>query len=361
MGVTLRHPMIRWAVPVAAVAVVAGAALVPRAMAEPTLPPKTAEQLLVDLQTQEVDDLSGTVETRAALGLPALPVDSDFASLASGTHTVRVWQAGDAKSRVSLVDPGAETTMIRNGQDVWQWSSESKTATHAVLSGDHDRQTPSAAPKTPQEAAAEFLAHVEPSTVVTVSRTATVAGRPAYELALDPKSDETLVGRVTIAVDAETSAPLQVEVWAAGAAEPALRMGFTQVSFSTPEDSVFRFTPPPGTTVEEAQPKSGASAPADPRSESAQATTVGEAWETVRITRMPEMPADADPQDESRARHRGNPADWQELRDSLPTVQGPWGTGRVLTSALFTLVITDDDRVAVGMVPTERVVAAIPR
>lgn len=356
--------MIRWAVPVAAVAVVAGAAFAPRAVAEPALPPKTAEQLLVDLQNQQVDAFSGTVESRTDLGLPPLPVgtDSDFAALTSGTHTLRVWHSGETKARVSLVDAGSETTVIRNGNDVWQWSSESKKATHAVLAGHQDSaRTPSTAPKTPQEAAQQLLEKVEPTTAVTVSRTALVAGRPAYELVLDPKSDATLVDRVTIAVDAENNAPLRVEAWPTDAGQPAIRVGFTQVSFTAPDDAVFLFTPSAGTTVEEAHPKSGETKPEGQRQDQPKPTTVGDGWDAVTIATMPELPATADPDAERQSRHSGNPADWQQLRDSLPAVQGPWGSGRVLTSALVTVVITDDGRVAMGMVPTERVVAAIPR
>lgn len=362
MGVTSKQ-VLRWAVPAAALAVIAGAALSPRAMAEPTLPPKTAEQLLVDLKNQDVDDLTGTVETRSDLGLPALPAEADsgFGGLVSGTHTARVWMAGDDKARVSVVDPGSETSVIRNGQDVWTWSSEERKATHTLLSADRGPSATPSTPKTPQQAAQEFLAAIEPSTDVTVSRTATVAGRSAYELVLKPKSDATLVDKVSIAVDAENSAPLRVEAWPNGASEPAVRVGFTQVDFSAPEDSVFRFTPPAGVTVEEIQPKPGQHATPDgQRPDQAEPVRVGEGWETVTIARMPERPAQTDPQSEPPG-HGGGPADWEQLRDSLPTVQGPWGTGRVLTSALFTMVITEDGRVAGGLVPTERVVAAIPQ
>lgn len=362
MGVNSKQ-FLRWAVPAAAVAIVAGAALTPRAMAEPTLPPKTAEQLLVDLKTQEVNDLTGTVEIRADLGIPALPggSDSGFGGLVAGTHTLRVWQSGDDKSRVSLVDPGAETSLIRNGQDVWTWSSEQRKATHTTVPADRGPSATPTPPKTPQQTAQEFLAHIEPTTEVTVSTTATVAGRSAYELVLKPKSDVTLVDKMSIAVDAENSAPLRVEVWPRGAARPAMSVGFTQVDFTAPDDSVFQFTPPAGVTVEEVAPKTGDHATPDgKRPEQAEPTRVGEGWETVMVTKMPEMPANTDPQTPPPG-HSGGPADWQQYRDSLPDVQGPWGSGKVLTSSLFTVVMTDDGRVAAGLVPTERVVAAIPQ
>lgn len=371
--------MIRWAVPALAVAAVGVATIAPHAVAEPALPPKTAEQLLVDLQNHDMTDLSGTVETRADLGLPALPGgdSSDVTALASGTNTVRVWQSGTEKSRVSLLGDNSETTVIRNGADVWQWSSESKTAKHVAMP-DHDAHAkrhasadspPAHSAQTPQEAAQEILAHLEPTTAVSVSQTARVAGRPAYELVLDPSTPDTLVAKVAIAVDSETNTPLRVEVWPVGGEQPALRVGFTQVSFDAPDDSVFAFTPPSDATVERFDPKTEHHArgdkPAMPhgtKAERPDPVVVGEGWDRVTVVTLPQKPEgqSAEPRG-TEAAESETATQWQQTMDSLPTVQGSWGSGRVLTSSLFTMVMTDDGRVAVGMVPTERVVAAIPQ
>lgn len=376
MAVTSRHPIIRWAVPAAAVLAIGAAVAAPRAVADPALPPKTAEELLVDLRNADVSAFSGTVETRSELGLPALPVgDSEFAQLMSGSHTIRVWQSKEHKSRVSVLGDAAETTVVRNGADVWQWSSASKTAKHTVLT---ERQRPAATPptatpvpSTPQEAAREALAQIEPTTAVTVSQTARVAGRPAYELVLDPKSSDTLVAKVAIAMDSETKAPLRVEVWPVGANQPAIRVGFTQVSFTAPDDSVFAFTPPAGATIEEVQPKEHGDRPNADRPEAAKPempkpVTVGDGWDRVTVATMPTKPATPGAQQPSEQapageEHQRAAAEWQRTLESLPTVQGSWGQGRVLTSALVTVVLTEDGRVAFGMVPTDRVVAAIPR
>lgn len=370
--------MMRWAVPALAVAAVGLTTIAPRAVAEPALPPKTAEQLLVDLQNHDMTDLSGTVETRADLGLPMLPGgdSSDVAGLASGTNTVRVWQSGDEKSRVSLLGDNSETTAIRNGADVWQWSSESKTARHAVMPNEaHETHGKRHAPaqahsaQTPQEAAQEILAHLEPTTAVSVSQTARVAGRPAYELVLDPSSADTLVAKVAIAVDSETDIPLRVEVWPVGEEQPALRVGFTQVVFDTPDDSVFAFTPPSDATVERLDPETGhhdrGDKPARPHATKADRpdpVVVGEGWDQVTVVTLPQK-SEGQPAERrgAEAAESATATEWQQIMDSLPTVQGSWGSGRVLTSSLFTMVMTDDGRVAVGMVPTERVVAAIPQ
>ncbi len=38
---------------------------------------------------------------------------------------------------------------------------------------------------------------------------------------------------------------------------------------------------------------------------------------------------------------------------SLPEVSGAWGSGRLLKGTLFTAVLTDDGRMAIGAVPAE--------
>ena len=43
---------------------------------------------------------------------------------------------------------------------------------------------------------------------------------------------------------------------------------------------------------------------------------------------------------------------------ALPKVSGGWGTGSLLTSRLFTVLVTDDGRVLVGAVSPERLYQA---
>ena len=176
----LRRPLSRWLVPAAvAVAVLGGSAairLVAASAADPDLPPRSAAQLLVDLQTARLDGLSGTVVARADLGLPALPAitgrggRADLTSLLSGTHTLRVWYAGPSSARVALLSPLGESDVITNGRDVWVWSSRENTATHRTLPAHEEANAPldpGALPFTPQQAADAALAAIDPSTVVT--------------------------------------------------------------------------------------------------------------------------------------------------------------------------------------------------
>ena len=109
-----------------------------------------------------------------------------------------------------------------------------------------------------------------------------MAGRDAYELVLTPAPTErTLLREVRVAVDAEKRMPLRLTVLATGSTEPALQVGFTELTFGPQDPALFTFTPPPGATVTDA-PARDAQQAARPES-----TTVGDGWDTVKIMRRP--------------------------------------------------------------------------
>ncbi len=366
------RPALRWLAPLALVLVVGGAGLATTtATADPKLPPRTAEQLLVDLQQAKLDGLSGTVTQQANLGIPELPGgsgsrSSDFNSLLSGTHTLQVWYAGSDKARLALLGTLGESDLIVNGSDVWTWSSDDNEATHRTIDRDAkagDRARTGGAgptvPKTPQEAAERFLAAVGPTTEIATDSHVTVAGRAAYELVLQPRDDRSLLSQVRIAVDAEKKIPLRVQVYGQGS-DPVAAVGFTSVDFTVPDDGQFAFNPPPGTKVTEVEPKQdearadAAEKKADQlrkqRAERA-TTVVGTGWTTVVVTKTGDANADA-------AKGEG---ELGALLEQLPRTSGSWGSGRLLAGTAFSVVLTDDGRLAVGTVKPEVLYDALKR
>jgi outer membrane lipoprotein-sorting protein len=363
---------LRWLVPAAAAAVVIGggaAAGTIVASADPALPERSAAQLLVDLQNAKVDGLSGTIVQTADLGLPALPGitggqgDADLTRLVAGSNTARVWYAGEEKARVALVGTLGETDVIRNGQDVWVWRSRDNTATHMVLPADaatkKDKALPTGVPSTPQEAADAALAAIDPTTQVTTTGAASVAGRDAYELVLAPRDTASLIGQVRLAIDAEKKIPLRVDVYAKGANDPAVRVAFQQIDFAVPDAEQFNFNPPPGTKVNTEKPSAAETAPApgskvrpggkpatpatDPRY-----TVVGEGWTSVVVMKAPKETGDAGAEN----------AALDGILKSLPKVSGTWGSGNLLSGALFSALLTEDGRVLVGAVAPEKLYEA---
>ncbi len=345
-----RTPAPRRLAALATVGVVAAAGitgLVARgAAADPVLPPLTAAELLTNLATADVAGLSATFEQRSDLGLPTLPSGmgetgdelQDALTLLTGSHTVRVWRAAPDRAKVALVDGDTERSVVRNGDQVWTWSSERQQVGHAtIVPGEKE---PATTPD-PTAAVSRLLAALEPTTDLATSGTGYVAGRPVYQLVLTPKDADSLVAEVRVAVDSTEFVPLGVRVVADDGTD-AVSLTATSVDFGTPDPAVFEFTPPPGAEVKElrkpqARDHGTAGGTDRPR-------LVGTGWTTVAVAELGELPEDQ----AARA-----------LLASLPEVSGAWGSGRLLSTALVNVVLTEDGRVAVGSVAPERLYAAL--
>ncbi|QLQ40098.1 LolA family protein [Micromonospora robiginosa] len=371
MSVMKNRAVLRWLVPVTAgVAVIGGGAAVGTfaAGADPALPPRSAAQLLDDLRTSRLDGLSGTVVQRADLGLPPIAAlagqasGNQLAGLVTGTHTLRVWYGGEDRQRLALVDTLGEQDVLRNGRDVWTWSSRENTAVHRKLPA--DGKDLASAPATPADAAQQALAAIDPTTAVTVGRSATVAGRDAYELVLTPRDKASLVHQVRIALDAKEHVPLRFEVLADGQDEPAFEVAFTQVDFRTPDADQFRFNPPPGVKVTEettdARPGPAGRAPGKADGQRPDVRTVGTGWTTVVVAKLGDM-SGAGGAKAAGAKAGADAPDAAMLAKvlgDLPKVSGDWGSGRLLSGKLFSVLLTDDGRVVAGLVTPERLYQA---
>jgi outer membrane lipoprotein-sorting protein len=354
MSTLFRSRRLRWAVPGGVAAAVAVASLTSTVTASasgrPKLPARTAAQLLVDLQKAAPPQLFGTVVESVHLGLPDIPNlggassgDSDLTlqNLVSGSHTLRVFYGGAERQRVALLGQLSESDVIHNGAVLWTYSSSTRQVTKSPMPAqteDAVKAAPtSVASMTPMAQAQKVLAAIDPTTAVTIDRTAYVAGRSAYQVLLTPKDSRSLIGSVRLALDSATSVPLRVQVFAHGATSPAIQIGFTDVTFSNPDASIFNFVPPAGSKVETRDlpfTGTGTGKPAHAGSTDQTATKViGKGWTSVVETTL--------------SSSSGGPSSTQSLLDKISTrVAG----GRLITSALVTVLLTDDGRVFAGPV-----------
>ncbi|WP_433278629.1 LolA family protein [Pseudonocardia xinjiangensis] len=305
--------------------------------AAPELPPITAEALVSSVLAAHPGPFGGTVELDNQLGLPSLP---NMPQAADGTSTARVWSDGEGRGRIQLPTDSGERTLVSDGTTFWSWNSEDRTVTRAPEhTGQRTEGSPDAATD-PTAAATKALAALRSSSEIGVDGTAEVAGRPAYELVLSPlPSERTLLREVRIAVDAATRAPLRLTVLATGSSDPAVQLGFTDLTFGAQDPALFTFTPPPGSTVRDDQHRDDAR-PAKPEGEH---TVVGTGWDAVVVGKM-QAPARSEGAD-------GRRSDVPDLSALGTPVSGPWGSGRLITTALGGAIITDDGRIAVGAVP----------
>ena len=142
MAVTTTHPALRWAVPGAVVAIALGAAGAHRDFgrrdidaARRAAPPSCwstcrPPSLTSIVRHRRADRRPGPAGAARQLGGRG---SSDFTSLVSGSHTLRVWYSGEDQQRLALLGTLGESDIVRNGTDVWTWSSETNAATHYQL------------------------------------------------------------------------------------------------------------------------------------------------------------------------------------------------------------------------------------
>ncbi|WP_265521616.1 LolA family protein [Oerskovia flava] len=399
-------PRARWAVPAGVAAVVAGAFVAPSVIASASsdLPELTPAELLVKVAEAEPVPLSGTVVYTARLGLPDLPLSevqgASPLDLLGGSSTIRLWSDGEDRSRAALLGSLSEFSVVRDGPQAWTYSSSDDEVVHYTVDADDlerygeldDAARSGAAPEvagdlpTPAEAADALLAYAALSTDVSVGTATQVAGRDAYQLGLVPRTDGTLVDRVLVAVDAETSAPLRVQVWATGDTQtPALEVGFTDVSFTAPDDAVFDFTAPPGATTTEVEvplPDPADHEGTDPEDLKDLGAFDGVAvsgfgWETVVEVEGVDIEGllAGDPAAATALPGMDRSFGSEGAQDLYGELVGEEGTvpgvpeidaaalydqltqevpeGRLLTSALLSVLVTDDGRVLAGAVPAE--------
>jgi outer membrane lipoprotein-sorting protein len=270
----------------------------------------------------------------------------------SGSHDFRVFVNGTDQSRVQLQDRMAEKNLVRNGDEVWLYDSKVNEATHLTISAElaatakekaaaFESKLPTEV-STPDEIARSILKNLDPSTTISVGTDSRVAGRSVYELVLTPKSVDTLVASVSIAVDSETGFPLQITILADGQNAPAMKVGYTSIDLSAPNANVFDFVPPANATVIDqvlpALPEA-ASGPNGPISNE-HAVVTGAGWSSI-------LAVPASPETSAFVTNRA-------LEQLTEQVDG----GRAVSTSLLTVFLTADGRIFAGAVPLSALQAA---
>ena len=205
----------------------------------PSLPPIQADRVLASTleSLARPVTISGDVQTRIDLGLPEVPSslggEGGPVAMIAGTQRFRVWHSPDGL-RVAHVLDVSEQDLIVNRSEAWWWDAGDMKATKiafadvgalaaagpaaAWMVGDGDDRAAAraaaaaAAASDPLTASRQAMQALAPFASVSVEGTGEVAGRAVYDLQLTPRSQRTLIGRVDLAIDAESWLPLRFEV-----------------------------------------------------------------------------------------------------------------------------------------------------
>ena len=134
-----------------------------------------------------------------------------------------------------------------------------------------------------------------------------------------------------------------MQIFARGAKDPAIQIGFTDITFGAPDASIFNFVKPAGTTVKTQKipfvedSHKARRAAADVTHPSSGSTIIGSGW-----TAVAQMTLSGD----QHAIWHNSTA--RSLGKISTRVDGGW----VVSSALLSVEVTDDGRVLVGPVST---------
>jgi len=303
----------------------------------PALSPKTADQLLTMLRNANPISVHGMVVEQADLGLPNLPASiggndsTGLLGLTSGKRTLRVWEDGNARFRVQILDQLDETDLVSNGHAFWTYTYSTDVADEVRLpNGMRGGDTPAATPPTPGQTAEKFLAAIGKSTNVTTSTTTRVAGRDAYTLDIEPLTAATTIGRVSIDIDALTGVPLRVRIYATAANSAAFSIGFRSVSFAAINAGLFDFTPPPHALVSVSAPSSDAVSSLLGNG----SYLTGSGWTSIVV--MPNVTANGSS---------------NSIAGLIDKMGEPVDGGTLLATTLVNALLTTDGRLLIGAVP----------
>ncbi|GAA3572019.1 sigma-E factor regulatory protein RseB domain-containing protein [Amycolatopsis ultiminotia] len=321
--------------------------------AAPKLPQVSAEDLVQSVMTAKPSAFDGTVHVSNNLGLPNLGNAIPGAS-ALDVDSAHVFSDGAGKAKISLAQGASQETIIHDGTSVWDYKSQSNTATKTTVPADvATKQHGLGADQTgdPATTAKDLLSKVRESSTVSVDGTATVADRPAYELVLTPKpSERTLLREIRVAVDSQTRMPLRLSVLSNGTADPALQLAFDQIEFAPQSADLFAFTPPKGAKVTEKTAKADDRGKAVAEQAKQDTKVVGDGWDTVLTGKLP---ADALQQKQAQGGEKGSVDPQKLLSRVAKRVSGEWGSGYLFSTKVGTGVLTDDGRFAAGAVPEQ--------
>ena len=377
------------------------------------LPDKSASEILQMMNTEPDMSFSGRVTKVSNLGLPPIGnmpdvsesmveemeenmpegmedfiprvtnsgVFTDVLEIISGTHEARIYVDGPDKLRIQILDPMSERSLTVNGDTVWFYDDdklaaqfmtmdsaelEAKKAQYESENSAEIEQRIADLPfdiNNPAEVADYVLAEASEYSAITVGVDQNVAGRAAYELIATPLAAETTVDYVSVAVDAETGMALNVKIMGKGQIEPAMELGFTSIDYSTPATSIFEFTPSSDVTVTEMEMPE-------------EFTIDGETYTKE------ELQAELESKKPTEAEYEELKAQYEAMENKPVVYENGWASvvemtlsddmpvemfeselfsemtqqvdgGKVISTSLVNVLITDDGRVLAGAVNTD--------
>ena len=169
--------------------------------------------------------------------------------------TGRLWASNDGRLRLELQSNRGDAQIVVNQGTFSLYEASSNTVYRGALpqsEGKNEAGKPDAAKPHALPTVAEIQTKLNDlAKHVTLSGAigGNTGGQPSYTVKLAPAHDGGLLGRVELAWDAATGAPLRAAVYAQGDGNPVLELAATQIKYGSVSPSVFSVSAPPGAKV----------------------------------------------------------------------------------------------------------------
>ncbi len=340
---------LRWTFPAAIATLAIGSATLPTTFAATntnnSIPP-TPKMLLNQALSSKVPPLSGTLQLNSHLGISSLlssfgngqNSSNSTLSLLSGSHNIGIWENGPKQFRIAIYSPLSEVDIIRNHSSLWLWNSKSLTATHASLAnktalGHSHKNNKSMMPTT--ALTNKLLTHLGSSATTKVLGPTQIAGQNAYTLSVSPNSSSSLISSIQVGIDQSNGMVLKVAVIPKGATAPAFSLGFSSISFASPSNSIFSFTPPKNSNLKELASKPLAQKASSNKTHFRSISKNPLGLQILNKgfgTKVAALPVASLPAKDLKMLNM--------IASHGQTVTGSFGTGKVITTSLINMLIT---------------------
>ncbi len=225
--------------------------------AGPIPPPKPLAQAIHDaLAAPAVDGVEARIKLTNHLlegaelaggGEASQLSESPLISGASG----RLWIAKDGRARLELQAERGDTQVLYDGKTVELYDAVSGTL-YTYTPPAHEESARSGEDEPPTVAKIEeAISHAEEHANLSGATPTDVAGQAAYTLRVSPKESGSLIGAAELSWDAVHGAPLRAAIYSSKNPSAVIELAASEISYGPVDPSVFQFTPPPGTKVQQ--------------------------------------------------------------------------------------------------------------
>jgi outer membrane lipoprotein-sorting protein len=176
----------------------------------------------------------------------------------------RLWIAKDGRVRLELQSEKGDTQILYDGHTVSLYDASSNTLyRYAIPAKESGSTDPSTTDQSGSGTAAEHrevptiakieeaISHLKPHATLSDPTPTNIAGQPAYTTRISPSEGGSLIGGAEVSWDAVHGVPLRAAVYSSSSSSPVIELTTTEVSYGPVDGSVFSFTPPSGTKINE--------------------------------------------------------------------------------------------------------------